>query len=581
MKIRILNILLLSMVFLTFQLYAQEKEDNIGTQQVLIIKSYTPSLSNSFKINSSPLIPDSLKAKNKILEFKIKSVPALSTFIPNKATPLKLQKRSSETSFNTFFNGGFGTKGQAYLDISSVIELDRLQRFGIKIYRDGFRNDLANTILNSNQSYTKFGVHHNLRSNYYNVNTLMQFVSIKNNYFGLYKRDWDSVLLKNINPEINRNYFKIRTNWNWYDFFVRGIEFQANLTSDNFNTSEQQLSVNSNFEIEVGDGKLGAKIGLKGLNSSFEEPYFEDGVNEYTQGISSLEIHYKNTSNELKFKIGAGLAYVQGVNDFNKKLLYYPEIEISYKNSNNIMIPYFLSNGGVNFNSYQSLTIENPYLAPYTNLKPTFKKYNSTLGLKSSLASVLNFDFGFNFDQVENFKLFERLPFDYKNKNMPYRLSNAYQGKYANISLYGVKIALQIDLTENNYIRFETFYNYYDFTEQQILWNVPSIELNWEGQFKWKNNLTLTFQGTLIGDRLAAFRPIFIAQEIKKIQYQEEKIPYFITTTTHLTYKLSQQFDVFLKAKINSSGIHGKWAYYKEPSSLILAGITYKFDFQY
>jgi len=569
------------MVFLTFQLYAQEKEDNIGTQQVLIIKSYTPSLSNSFKINSSPLIPDSLKAKNKILEFKIKSVPALSTFIPNKATPLKLQKRSSETSFNTFFNGGFGTKGQAYLDISSVIELDRLQRFGIKIYRDGFRNDLANTILNSNQSYTKFGVHHNLRSNYYNVNTLMQFVSIKNNYFGLYKRDWDSVLLKNINPEINRNYFKIRTNWNWYDFFVRGIEFQANLTSDNFNTSEQQLSVNSNFEIEVGDGKLGAKIGLKGLNSSFEEPYFEDGVNEYTQGISSLEIHYKNTSNELKFKIGAGLAYVQGVNDFNKKLLYYPEIEISYKNSNNIMIPYFLSNGGVNFNSYQSLTIENPYLAPYTNLKPTFKKYNSTLGLKSSLASVLNFDFGFNFDQVENFKLFERLPFDYKNKNMPYRLSNAYQGKYANISLYGVKIALQIDLTENNYIRFETFYNYYDFTEQQILWNVPSIELNWEGQFKWKNNLTLTFQGTLIGDRLAAFRPIFIAQEIKKIQYQEEKIPYFITTTTHLTYKLSQQFDVFLKAKINSSGIHGKWAYYKEPSSLILAGITYKFDFQY
>jgi hypothetical protein len=245
------------------------------------------------------------------------------------------------------------------------------------------------------------------------------------------------------------------------------------------------------------------------------------------------------------------------------------------------MIPYFLSNGGVNFNSYQSLTIENPYLAPYTNLKPTFKKYNSTLGLKSSLASVLNFDFGFNFDQVENFKLFERLPFDYKNKNMPYRLSNAYQGKYANISLYGVKAALQIDLTENNYIRFETFYNYYDFTEQQILWNVPSVELNWEGQFKWKNNLTLTFQGTLIGDRLAAFRPIFIAQEIKKIQYQEEKIPYFITTTTHLTYKLSQQFDVFLKAKINSSGIHGKWAYYKEPSSLILAGITYKFDFQY
>jgi len=579
MKIRIFNILLLLVVFLTFQLYAQK--EYIGTQQVLIIKSYTPSLSNSFKINSSPQIPDSLKLKNKILEFKIISVPALSTFVPNKATPLKLKKRSSETPFNTVFNGGFGTNGQTYLDISSVIELDRLQRFGIKIYRDGYKNDIANTKLRSNQGFTKFGIHHNLRSNYYNVNTLTQFVSIKNNYFGLYKRDWDSFLLNNINPEINRNYFKIRTSLNWYDFFIRSIEFQANLTSDNFKTSEQQLSVNSNFEIDLGDGELIAKLGLKGINTSFEQSYFVDGVNDYTQGISSLNLYYTNTSNELKFKIGAGLAYVQGVNDFDKKLLYYPKIEISYQNSKNVMIPYFSSNGGVNFNSYQSLTIENPYLAAYTNLKPTFKKYNATLGVKSSLAAVLNFDFGFIYDQIKNFKLFERLPFDYKNNNIPYRLSNAFEGKYANVNLYGIRAALQIDLTKNNYVRFETFYNHYDSTDQQILWNIPSIKLNWEGQFQWKNNLTLTFQGTLIGERLVAFRPIFIGQEIEEAQYQQEKIPNFITTTTHLTYKLSQQFDVFLKTKLNSSGIHGEWAYYNQPPLLMLAGITYKFDFQY
>ena len=36
-------------------MYSQEEEkESIGTQEVLVIKSYTPSLSDAFKINSSP-----------------------------------------------------------------------------------------------------------------------------------------------------------------------------------------------------------------------------------------------------------------------------------------------------------------------------------------------------------------------------------------------------------------------------------------------------------------------------------------------------------------------------------------------
>ena len=105
--------------------------------------------------------------------------------------------------------------------------------------------------------------------------------------------------------------------------------------------------------------------------------------------------------------------------------------------------------------------------------------------------------------------------------------------------------------------------------------------MNWEGQFKWKKRLTLTFQGNLIGDRTVAFRPIFLNQEVENVEYQEEKIPLFVSTTSHITFKLSEQFDVFAKLRLNSEGIHGRWSYYSEPSFLFLAGVTYKFDFQY
>ena len=45
--------------------------------------------------------------------------------------------------------------------------------------------------------------------------------------------------------------------------------------------------------------------------------------------------------------------------------------------------------------------------------------------------------------------------------------------------------------------------------------------------------------------------------------------------------KIADQFDVFIKGRYSTQGIHGRWAFYPEPPFLLLTGVTYKFDFQY
>ena len=47
------------MVVLIFPLfvYAQEEKEDIGTQEVTVIKSYTPSLQDVFKLRNSPETP--------------------------------------------------------------------------------------------------------------------------------------------------------------------------------------------------------------------------------------------------------------------------------------------------------------------------------------------------------------------------------------------------------------------------------------------------------------------------------------------------------------------------------------------
>ena len=562
--------------------YAQKKENSIDTESIVIVKSFTPSLSDAFKIKSNPFISDSISNSKFELVYDLKKIPVISTFEPNKATPLKLKQKILYNPFNTFFSGAFGNKNQLFFNISSLVEIDRSQRFGLNFYKDGFGNDIDNTILRSNQNYNEIGFNHNLRNNQYNVNTQFKFSKSLNNYFGLNENVWDQSFLNSIDPQIRRNNFKVRSDWNWYDYFFNDFVLQANLSTDNFGSIEKQIGLSANFGSELARSNIKGKIKIQGLNTRFVSSYFEKIQEEYSQSLGSLSVFWQNTNRDLRIKIGAGVTYFLGIDQISNSLIYYPEIEIFYQKEENKIISYLNALGGAKLNSYSSLTDVNPYIAPTALLVPTFNKYNIQLGIRSRLASVLNFDFGLIFDEVENYNFYQRLPFDNENELESYRLSNAFESKYLDLSFYGFNASIIINMIKDNFIRFEASYRFFDTQQEEILWNIPSLQANWESQIKWNDHLAFSFKGSMWGDRSAAVRPIFLDQELSSdLLINEEILPIFIRSSAHITYKLTKQFDLFFKGRFNSKGIHGRWSYYPEPPFLILGGITYKFDFQY
>ena len=562
--------------------YAQKKENSIDTESIVIVKSFTPSLSDAFKIKSNPFISDSISNSKFELVYDLKKIPVISTFEPNKATPLKLKQKILYNPFNTFFSGAFGNKNQLFFNISSLVEIDRSQRFGLNFYKDGFGNDIDNTILRSNQNYNEIGFNHNLRSNQYNVNTQFKFSKSLNNYFGLNENVWDQSFLNSIDPQIRRNNFKVRSNWNLYDYFFNDFVLQANLSTDNFGSIEKQIGLSTNFGSELARSNIKGKIKIQGLNTRFVSSYFEKIQEEYSQSLGSLSVFWQNTNKDLRIKIGAGVTYFLGIDQISNNLIYYPEIEIFYQKEENKIISYLNALGGAKLNSYSSLTDVNPYIAPTALLVPTFNKYNIQLGIRSRLASVLNFDFGLIFDEVENYNFYQRLPFDNENELESYRLSNAFESRYLDLSFYGFNASIIINMIKDNFIRFEASYRFFDTQQEEILWNIPSLQANWESQIKWNDHLAFSFKGSMWGDRSAAVRPIFLDQELSSdLLIYEEILPIFIRSSAHITYKLTKQFDLFFKGRFNSKGIHGRWSYYPEPPFLILGGITYKFDFQY
>ena len=87
-----LKYLLACLLFSAVALGQDEKED-LGIQEVTVIKSYTPSLQDVFKIRESPATIDSIVAPKKGVEYSVFSVPVASTFIPSKGSARKLKPK--------------------------------------------------------------------------------------------------------------------------------------------------------------------------------------------------------------------------------------------------------------------------------------------------------------------------------------------------------------------------------------------------------------------------------------------------------------------------------------------------------
>ena len=82
-----------SLLFLSLcgAVIAQE-EDNIGTETVTVVKPYSPTVSDAFKIKSSPSLNDSIMLQKKKINYSIFSVPVASTFTPAKGKASGVEK---------------------------------------------------------------------------------------------------------------------------------------------------------------------------------------------------------------------------------------------------------------------------------------------------------------------------------------------------------------------------------------------------------------------------------------------------------------------------------------------------------
>src|SRR5690606_37615949 len=90
-----------------------QREENIGTEVVNVVKPYTPSISDAFKVKETPNMEDDENMQKEPIRYNIFSFPVASTFAPAKGRAAGVDPSEREILYKNYLTLAIGNYANA------------------------------------------------------------------------------------------------------------------------------------------------------------------------------------------------------------------------------------------------------------------------------------------------------------------------------------------------------------------------------------------------------------------------------------------------------------------------------------
>ena len=567
--------------------FGQERE-NIGVQEVTVIKSYTPSLQDVFKLRQSPTVIDSIIAPKKEVSYSMFSVPVASTFVPSKGSARKLQPKKKKPQFNSRAAIAFGNLNQLLFDYSSNYFIDRRQKIDWLVNYNGFLRNLEDVQLDSKQSNLLLNVSHQYATSKRNNFSQLNYRQHQQSFYGLRAPIDDAFILQNLDPKQNLNYFSLTSNWQWYEPWVKALKLNTYLTNDAFTTAEAELDFSAKIQTVFGGVALTLLPEFTYLNTQFSEAYYSRLPIDYAVGKGSLSLFASKIRGKFKFKIGATAVYGLGDEFTQNNLFVYPQLALSYLPEKGSFAPFLKVDGDLTLNSFRSFSHENPYVAPAIDLQSSFIPLKAQLGTRSKFFTGWEFQWNLDYQQNKQRPLYRNFGQDIDRQNIiAYRLGNSFEVEYASITTIGVTAQLSAAFKNGGRMQLKASYADYSFDEEtdqtkpeaMTAFNLPQISLAFNGTLKVGQKVNFQWLVKHIGERKNAYRDSsFIGQDIQNARVIIEDLNAFTQIDLSANYTFSERWGIFLKGKNLTNQTTLQWSNYPVFGTQFLLGLRYNFD---
>ncbi len=574
MQIKNLALPLLLLIF-NFSL-AQEKE-NIGTEVVNIVKPYSPTISDAFKVKETPILNDSTNTEKKKVKYSIFSVPVASTFTPSKGKATSLEKAKPIKLYDNYASLGFGNYGNVLAEMYSNFEISRTDNFGLFLKHNSSQGGIDGIRLDDKFYDTKLEGNYSSRQKdlTYQINAGVEHQLY--NWYGL------SPLYDNATDELissidaKHSYFSgfAGGSLSMEDSNFKSIKANLRYLGDSFSSSEFNISILPEFSFPIQDYTMNVDLDIDYLNGKFDKDYLGISEIKYSFLNAGVSPSFDYVTDDLSVSVGIA-GYISLDSEKSDTNFYiYPKINASYRLLEELVIVYGGVDGGLTQNSYYNLKEENPYVSPTLYLMPTSLQYNGFGGIKGKLTNTLAYNLRASYGKENDKSLFIMNPSKGMGMDLEgYEYGNSFTVVYDDISTLSVFGELNLELSENFSLGINGTFNSFDTLNQEEAWNLPTIEASLFSNFNITKKIYVGVSLFYVGERKDLFyNPLFTTFAASVVTLEG-----YIDANVHLGYRFNDQLSFFIKGSNLFGDDYQKWANYPVQGIQVLGGASYKFD---
>ena len=576
MKINFQNKTIILILLFVFQLsFSQKKEESIGTETVNVVKPYSPTISDAFKVKETPSLDDSGNQPKETIKYSILSVPVASTFTPSKGKAEGVEKSKKERLFSNYATAGVGNYGTLNAELFVTHDLGNKDFVSGMFRHHSSQGGIKDVLLNDEFYDTALNIGYGQNNQDMSWNVDLGYQNQIYNWYGL-PQDFDLSLIPSISPGHTYNTISLGGNMEFNESVFSKIATKFTHFSDNFSSSENRFYVKPTFKVDVLEQSINTNIIVDHVTGTFENNYFKDNINPLKYSFTNLGIEpsFVVNENDWTLELGAGIFYSLDSENNGNKLFLYPKVNASYKLVGDLMIFYTGVNGGLQQNSYADFVTENPFLSPTLAIAPTNNQYTVFAGLKGKLASNVSYNLTGSYLNEKNKGLFKSNDYTENAANEDYAFGNSFNVVYQDVRTFRFYGELKADFSENVTFGINGTFNSYKNDGNLEAWNLPSLKVS--------SNLDVN-----ITKQWYAGVNVFYVGERKDMQSNLDltanpsviTLKSYFDANAHLGYKFSERLTFFLKLNNIGNQAYEKWLNYPVQGFQVLGGANYKFDF--
>jgi len=560
--------------------FAQKKEEDIGTEVVNVVKPYTPTISDAFKVKEIPSLDDADNSKKEDIKYNYFSFPVASTFVPSKGRAANVDKSQAEKLYKNFANLGFGNYTTLNAELFITENISENEYIGGMFRHLSSQGGIKDVAL-KNDFYTT-----SLDLTYGNQLQNLTWISdlgYQNqiyNWYGI-PENFTQTIIDRINPKHTFNNFYLGTNLSLSDSFFKEASIKYNRFWDANESVENRFFVKPSFEFGLFNEKIKTNFIVDYLGGNFKNNFFASNSIKY--GFTNFGIHPSIVvnKNDWALNIGASVFYSADIENSSNKIFVYPQINASLNLVGDFMIFYTGLEGSLDQNSYRDFTNENPFVSPTLAIAPTDRQFDLFAGLKGKLSNNVSYTLRGSLQNEKNKPLFVSNEFNmFATNTESYQFGNSFGLVYDDVKTMNLFGELKADYTKYVSLGINASYSRFFTTNQEEAWNLPTIKLG-------------TFVNVNITKKWFAAANVFYVGERKDLVYIQSMItifpPAYYPETTNLKSYFDANFNVgyqhsdrltgFLKFNNIANQSYQKWMNYPVQGLQVLLGASYKFDF--